>query len=151
MSLRYVSNGLSCLVKDGNPIGWQGDRGHWKVDINGVERKAHVVIWELHYGPVPIGYVVDHVDNDASNNDILNLRLATKSQNAMNSKTYTTNNSGCKGVSWHMNRAKTKGKWRVQLMIMYRTYSFGTYDDHELACLVAEEARDKYHKEFARA
>jgi hypothetical protein len=39
------------------------------------KRYEHHKVWEGHYGPVPIGYVVHHKDEDHGNNDIDNLQL----------------------------------------------------------------------------
>ena len=57
----------------------------------------------------------------------------------------SSNTSGVKGVSW---RRKSK-KWTVRVTVDGEYKSFGSYDDLELAELVAIEARNKYHKEFA--
>jgi hypothetical protein len=37
--------------------------------------RLHRAVWEWHYGPVPKGFHVHHVDGDRSNNDIRNLAL----------------------------------------------------------------------------
>ena len=52
---------------------------------------------------------------------------------------------GYKNVHWDK---KTKC-WIVKLQKNKRVEYFGYYQDHELAGLVAEEARNKYHGEFA--
>jgi hypothetical protein len=91
--------------------------------------------------------MVDHINMDRSDNRIENLRLATRSQNMMNMPAHADSKSGVKGVSW---REDTK-KWAVRVTIGGGVYkSFGCYDDLELAELVAQEAREKYHGEFAR-
>jgi hypothetical protein len=54
------------------------------VMVAGKMLKAHRVIWEMHYGPIPDGMVVDHKDRDPWNNHLDNLRLATPSQNNVN-------------------------------------------------------------------
>jgi len=36
---------------------------------------AHRRVWRKHYGPVPVGYFIHHVDGDKRNNDIANLEL----------------------------------------------------------------------------
>ena len=41
-------------------------------------------------------------------------------------------------------------KWRVRISVKNKSISIGCFEDLELADLVAQEARDKYHKEFAR-
>jgi hypothetical protein len=109
---------------------------------------THHLVWLMHHGELPEqGYDVDHINMDRSDNRIENLRLATRSQNMMNMPAHVDSKSGIKGVSW---REDTK-KWSVRVTIGNGVYkSFGSYDNLELAELVAQEAREKYHGEFAR-
>jgi hypothetical protein len=56
------------------------------------------------------------------------------------------NKSGYKNVQWN----KNSKKWHVRLIVNGKDKNFGYFDDVELAGLVAEEARNITHKEFAR-
>ena len=89
--------------------------------------------------------MIDHADANALNNDILNLREATYSQNGLNRKTSAINSTKIKNVSWY---GKLQ-KYRVGFQIDNKFKHFGYYDDPELAELVAIEARDKYCGRFA--
>lgn len=89
---------------------------------------------------------VDHIDGDRTNNRIENLRSVTHAQNSLNRKTPTNNKSGFKNVYWD----KMFKKWVVNLNVNKKKIIIGKFDDLELAGLVAEEARDKYHGEYAR-
>jgi len=51
---------------------------------------------------------VDHIENDKVNNNVTNLRWATISENAMNSKIRNNCKSGCKGVNFY----NSCNKWR---------------------------------------
>ena len=53
------------------------------VRINGKKLMilAHRLIWNLYYGKIPEGMVIDHVDNNSLNNDIKNLQCITQSEN----------------------------------------------------------------------
>lgn len=64
---------------------------------------AHRFIWEMTYGVIPDGYVVDHIDGNPLNNDILNLRAVTVSENTRNRKKHCKNSSGVTGVSFKAN------------------------------------------------
>ena len=104
----------------------------------------HRVIFFMHYGYLP--ELIDHIDGNSLNNRIENLREATYSQNSINKKLLSNNKSGFKNVCWD----KGYKKWAVFLRLNRKNVNIGRFDDVELAGLVAEEARDKYHKDFAR-
>ena len=101
----------------------------------------HRLIFLIHKGYLP--EMVDHIDGNVSNNSIENLRAATRSQNGMNSRHYSSNTSGCRNVY------KDKHSFTVRLKVNGKLQSLGNYEDIELAGLVAEEARAKFHGQFA--
>ena len=89
---------------------------------------------------------VDHIDGNSLNNKIENLREANRSENVCNIGIKKTNTSGYKGVHWD----KARNKWMVTVQKNKKIVFNKRFEDLELAVLVAEEARNKYHKEFAR-
>ena len=80
-----------------------------------------------------------------NDNSIENLRPAN-SKNQQNAKIRKDNKSGIKGVYWF---AELK-KWKVDIGVNGKRKYIGVFNDLELAELVAQEARDKYHGKFAR-
>jgi hypothetical protein len=130
------------IVK-GSKAGCIGVRGYKKIQINGKKYMTHRLVFLYHHGYLP--KEIDHIDNNKSNNNITNLRQASRSENMKNMGLHSKNKSGFKGVSWH----KASNRWIVQLMVGNKKNYFGIYKDLELAALVAQEARNKYHKEFA--
>ena len=38
----------------------------------------HRLVWEVHYGPIPEGYQIHHIDFDKKNYDITNLQLVDR-------------------------------------------------------------------------
>ena len=66
---------------------------------------------------------VDHIDNNIQNNNLINLRWATKSQNSQNRSMSTRNTSGVKGVSWN----KNTNKWRADICINGKKIRLGSF------------------------
>ena len=81
------------------------------INFNGKNRRLlyHVAVWVLHNGAYPCG-VIDHKDGNGLNNNIENLRDATRVQNSRNARMRSDNTSGVNGVTWY----KRTGKWRAQ-------------------------------------
>ena len=140
--IRKVSKGNTAIGDEG---GSENGEGYLQIMIDGRVYQAHrlVFLWETGLFPKSL---VDHKDGNGSNNRRDNLRVASRSNNCLNSKRSASNTSGAKGVSFH----KQTQKYRVQVTIKGKQQYFGGYDNLELADLVATEARNKYHGDFAR-
>ena len=59
--------------------------------------RLHKLVYEYNIGEIPNGYCIDHIDNNRQNNNIDNLRLATRSENSCNVKV-KKNKSGYKNI-----------------------------------------------------
>ena len=116
-----------------------------KITIGGRVYMAHRLAWLFVHGKWP-HQDIDHIDGDACNNRIANLRLATDSQNLGNMKKPCTNKSGKKGVSWH---AAGK-KWQAHIKVDGVNKYLGLFDTvdaaHSAYCQEAVRSRG----EFAR-
>ena len=134
----------STKIAIGDKAGTVKANGYRQISIKGWLYLAHRLIYLMHHGHLP--WCVDHIDGDPSNNRIENLRAATLSQNMTNRPKNCDNTSGFKNVY----KSKNGKKWIVVMKVNGKQQYFGTYDDIELADLVATEARAKHHKEFAR-
>ena len=118
--------------------------GYCQIRVDSKFYLTHRLVFLMHYGYLPD--LIDHIDNNPSNNKIENLRPATSQQNQFNSKLNKLNTSGIKGVYWN----KQKNKWAARLRLKGRSKHVGFFSDLELADKAMIEARKEYHKEFAK-
>jgi hypothetical protein len=147
--LDYHDGVLYCKVsrsnlKTGAKVGSLHLKGYLRTQINKKMYYNHRIIFLMFHGWMPAK--IDHIDNNPFNNKIDNLRPATNVENGQNAKKRMDNTSGVKGVYW----SKRDKKWQVRVQINGKRKSFGYYDSIELADLVAQEARTKYHGQYAR-
>jgi hypothetical protein len=72
--------------------------GYISVRLNRKTYQLHRVIWKLFYGEEPYGKVIDHINQNKTDNRISNLRLTTSAVNCLNRKLQQNNTSGAVGV-----------------------------------------------------
>lgn len=112
---------------------------------------VHHIVWLMHNPAIPEGYVIDHINRDPLDNRLENLRLATRSQNAMNAVGKTGKHSGLpKGVyvDWVY---KGVVKYRAQLVVSGVVHRVGNLPTVESAVAAYSGLAAKYFKEFAIA
>jgi len=127
----------------GKIAGQRRPDGYMAVGLNGKIYKVHRIIFMMHHGHFP--QTIDHINGIKDDNRIENLRAATFSENCLNRGLRPDSQAQIKGVRWSaLNKA-----WMVRVTVNKVRKFFGYYKDKELAELVAVEARDKYHKQFA--
>jgi len=129
--------------KAGEKAGTLCNKKYYRVKIDGKVYLNHRIIFMMHYGYLP--KEIDHIDGNKLNNKIENLRPASHAENQWNTKKRKDSNANVKGVSWH----KKNKMWNVKINCNNNRYNIGYFKDLELAELVAIEARNKYHGEFA--
>jgi hypothetical protein len=130
-------------VRKGDLAGCRSTK-YVQLKLKGKTYYEHQIVFLMHNAYIP--EEVDHIDADKHNNNIENLRAATRLQNSLNMPRRADNKSGHKNVCWHA----AANKWQVSVKANGKRMNFGLFEDLELAALVASEARDKYHGEFAR-
>ena len=102
----------------------------WHLDSKGYAQHSitehhKVLMHRLIIGPVPKGFVTDHINGNRLDNRRGNLRFVTQSANVRKS-------TGT-GVYWH----EKSQKWAISLKHQYKTLYFGLFDDREEAVAVA--------------
>jgi hypothetical protein len=113
-----------------------GNHGYHKGTILNKWFRAHRVVWALHYGAWPHGFI-DHLNGDRKDNRIANLRVVDFVQNGRNQKLRKSNTSGVMGVCWH----KLTQKWAASIKIAGKASThLGIYSDIEDAIAARKEA-----------
>lgn len=117
--------------------------GHLVIHFNNAMYQVHRVVFLMHHGYMP--RFIDHIDGNAGNNLISNLRAATASQNQYNQKLRTDNKSGFKCIGWH----KKNKSWSVSIISSGKRIHVGSFKNLEDAITARNEALKKYHGEYA--
>lgn len=128
----------------GQEAGCTASDGYVRIRINGVLYLGHRLAW-LHYHGEPVPSIIDH--RNGFSNRISNLREATRSNNAMNSKSHRDGSSKFKGVSWSAKR----GKWQASICKDRHHISLGRFDSEEEAARAYSRASAIYHGDFGRS
>ena len=147
-----LSKGYVALV-DAADYEWL-NQWRWKAHVSGKSGRVYAVrttVISMHrqiMGLVPgDGLLVDHTDTLQSlDNRRSNLRLATKSQNSMNTRLRKDSVSGFKGVSKRL----YNGKWRAYIDSRKKRKYLGDYDTPEAAHAAYCKAATELHGAFAR-
>jgi hypothetical protein len=71
--------------KEGTPAGYRiYSTGYYTVQVEYVKMQLHTVIWNYHFGLIPEGHCIDHINRNRGDNRIENLRVVTHQQNMLN-------------------------------------------------------------------
>ena len=106
---------------------------------------AHRAIMTMDSGRWP-DHEVDHINGDPSDNRMANLRLATRSQNALNTCLSKRNASGWRGVWFDGARQK----WAAMIGHDGKRTSLGRFGSKDAAIAAYAEASERLHREFRR-
>lgn len=133
-------------IPAGTEVGSVYPDGYKRLNINGKMHMAHRLGYALGTGQVPTD-IVDHGDNDRSNNSLANLRIASALQNAHNTSISKRNTTGVKGVYFD----KYHQKYRARVMVGGTQHHLGLFKDLEEAKAAQDEARTRLHGEYANS
>lgn len=130
-------------ISENSIAGHRHVSGYIHIKISGKVYKAHRLAYKMYYGIEPDD-ILDHIDMNRSNNRILNLRIATRSQNVANSKVRSHSLTGVKGVCCISNR------FRARIRFDKKEIFLGSYQTLEEAKSAYDKAAKEYYGEFAR-
>lgn len=130
---------LSNRSRVGKPIGSITPKGYLIACVDSKTYTLHRLAWLYAYGTLPeLG--IDHRNEIKSDNRILNLRVATRSENAQNiSSPRSSNTSGFVGVCKHRN------KWQANIWINKKQIRLGLFRTPEEANKAYLLAKKEYH------
>jgi len=128
-------------VRNNGVAGYAQRNGYRVVFVNGKLYLAHRVIWAVVNGAWP-ETGIDHINRNKTDNRWANLRLATRSQNAMNRPAQSNNTSGYKGVS------RNGKRWAANIHEDGRKRHLGTFDTPKEAHAAYCRAAVKLHGDF---
>lgn len=101
-----------------------GKRGYFTIRFQGFRCYRHVVIWEMHNGPVPKGYQIDHIRSvketgGVADDRIENLQILTCGANTRKgggTSANKSNKSSCRrGVS--LDKKYPSKPWRTRITV----------------------------------
>jgi hypothetical protein len=120
-------------LPSGSEAGYLDGSGYHRIQFNFKTYARHRLMWIAHFGDIPEGYIVDHIDDhlDGLNDHISNLQLITHRENVSKSTLKTTSNV-----------YKTGKKWRVQFNINGVRKVFGVFPKKEKAIEQANRIRE---------
>ena len=91
-------------------------------------------------------FVVDHINTLTLDNRKSNLRICTKSENAMNRGKQSNNTTGHKGICF----SKSRNKYVVNIKKDGKSKYIGGYENYDDAVIAHELALEKMHGDFSR-
>lgn len=142
----YTYDPVSGLIsKFGRTLGYiDKSTGYRRIYISGQVYYTVDIAWVLMTGEWPSS-TIDHKNRDRADDSWDNLRLASKSQNAANSKMNARNSSGVRGISWD----RCNNKWRVTIQVNGKSMNLGRFVDIESAKAAYTKAARQFFGEFA--
>ena len=112
--------------------------GYLSVRLAGKLHRAHRLAWLITHGDLPD--VLDHINQDRSDNRIINIRLSTFAENSKNAGRQSGNTSGITGVCWF----RKPKKWRARIHVNGRNIHLGMFASIEDAKAARNAANIKY-------
>jgi hypothetical protein len=137
---------LSNSARVGKIAGYEHSGGRWMIGISGTYIYAHRLAWFYVTGSWPL-HEIDHINGRPSDNRFVNLREATRSQNAKNLGKRRDNTSGMTGVTWD----QCMLRWHARIMVDGTMLRLGYFIKKADAGRAYKAAAKQNFGEFARS
>lgn len=128
----------------GTQAGTDDGRGYLTIQIGGARYFAHRLAWLYVHGFMPS--MIDHINGDASDNRIENLRLANKSTNSVNTGLSRRNTTGAKGL---MRGRGKDGAFYARIVKNGKTIHIGKFATKDEAAHAYNKAAIQLYGDFA--
>jgi hypothetical protein len=125
------------------PAGWIKE-GYIRIGLSGKQLYAHRIAWIISTGEWPKNDI-DHINMIKSDNRLINLREATRTENTRNNKICKRNTSGVTGVHYY----KSRKVWQVYVRVNNRNKHIGYFSKLLDAKKARISAEKKYYGVFA--
>lgn len=139
--IKLTNTDKVALVDDQN-FDWL-NQWKWGLSPNGyavrckyVSPKNLTILMHREVLKTPEGFDTDHINRDKLDNRVSNLRIATRSQNMLNSEISVANTSGFKGVHYY----KSRDTYQVYIHLNGKRTHLGYFKNIEQAAAVYQEA-----------
>lgn len=126
----------------GKVIGHENDKGYIEIRIDNVPYRANRLAFLWMTGEMPTCFI-DHKNRVKSDNHWLNLRPATRSQNAANMGLVKTNSTGMRGVS------RSKERFSAAIEVNQKRIWLGRHDTVDEAAHAYNKAAILHFGEYA--
>ena len=136
---------VNSRARKGMVAGCGNGEGYTRIKVFGNSYRAHRLVWLHVYGDWPPEQI-DHVNGLRDDNRLVNLRLATNSQNSANKPAQRNNALGLKGVCFRSD----SGKFESKIMFNSQQKHLGRFQTAEEAHAAYCAAAEKFFGEFAR-
>ena len=131
-------------IKAGKRAGWRTSKRkpYRSLALKGNRYKEHRVAWAFTHGAWPTADI-DHIDHDALNNRIENLRIAPDGENHRNKSLSKNNRSGHNGVHRRVLRTG-RTQWIACIHVESKTVHLGSFRTKQEAIEARRAADTKY-------
>jgi len=130
--------------RDAGSLAGTNKDGYTSIKMFGKFYRSHHLVWLMETGEwPPLGVDIDHINRDRSDSRFVNLRLATRAQNNLNSPGRCDNKTGHRGV--HPSRTR----WCARISVDKKIIHLGTFETKDDAIRVRKAAEQKYYPDYA--